>query len=488
MNVFVKGYNWLKDLFSLKKRRPIHDLKVGFAFPFSNNTDLEDEFYYDDDYFLGDGSKYNPSLATASMALAMASFSSNLLRKDLAKQNVNLVSLFNSLRFTKPYYSEDYFKDTRVGGIAYGIANKKVKNKGEKYTLIAIGVRGANYGKEWASNFYLGDEPEHAGFKQAASRIYEDVDNYIADNKIKGPIKFWISGFSRGGGVSNVLAFLLDNYQAYLPKKSSLAGMFAYCFAAPKGGVSNSMNNKGIYNIINPNDSIPKVAFGEWGYIRYGEDHYLPYIGDENFEYSVQKADKFVHPAYKYAEPFHFLHVKIINIFRKGKRVEKINQDKEHNQATFLDSVEKFFTKSFNKDEYVKELQDGVMEMFTLVDPKKEDPYSDLMKFFISIKEAIFASNSKLSLVRKALSSSTEWDKELLPLLERICTSLRIKLDCHKMAKMVGPIASTIKKDITRNIDFYTTFGNPDNLKALLAAHDPIIYFAFIKAEDPKYK
>ena len=57
--------------------------------------------------------------------------------------------------------------------------------------------------------------------------------------------------------------------------------IFAYCFEPPMGvyvSIENARKSLygGIHNIINYNDIVPLVAPFEWGFTRYGTDHYYP--------------------------------------------------------------------------------------------------------------------------------------------------------------------------------------------------------------------
>ena len=57
--------------------------------------------------------------------------------------------------------------------------------------------------------------------------------------------------------------------------------MYAYCFEPPLGVEMNLDNARidlyhGIHNLVNYNDFVPLVAPFEWGFVRYGVDHYYP--------------------------------------------------------------------------------------------------------------------------------------------------------------------------------------------------------------------
>ena len=80
------------------------------------------------------------------------------------------------------------------------------------YTLVAVGVRGAAYFSEWASNITLGnrDDGYHDGFRTAADNFIKFTKDYISSHHISGDIKLWTAGYSRAGATCNVASGLID--------------------------------------------------------------------------------------------------------------------------------------------------------------------------------------------------------------------------------------------------------------------------------------
>ena len=70
--------------------------------------------------------------------------------------------------------------------------------------------------------------------------------------------------------------------------------LYAYTFEAPQGANYNSKTVKqpgdaiynNIYNVVNPNDLVPKVAMSEYGFTRFGTDKYITtkFYDPRNFE------------------------------------------------------------------------------------------------------------------------------------------------------------------------------------------------------------
>ena len=268
-------------------------------------------FYYTDDYFKKPATKYNQSLATMSLCLALSTYQDE--DKEIYHENVK--NLFGKCGFVidgadNTFQQKNYDIKTGTDTIACSFANKKIGDS----TLVAVAVRSGGYGAEWASNLTLGLAGDHYGFDDASNKVYEYLADYVNSRNITGKVKFWITGFSRGGATANLLAAKLDNKIDSHPKITySKEDVYAYTFATPAGAVkSNNPHSKkynNIFNIINFHDLVPLVApsqFG-WSFDRYGITKVLPfsesnkgavkfqqkmikYLNGMGYEY---KADKF---------------------------------------------------------------------------------------------------------------------------------------------------------------------------------------------------
>ena len=90
---------------------------------------------------------------------------------------------------------------------------------------IAVVLRGT-CGEEWYSNFEIGYSAEHSGFARAADFAELRLADYVFTRAICIQPRFFITGYSRGGAVANILAKrLCDRY--------GLDYVSAYTFAAP---------------------------------------------------------------------------------------------------------------------------------------------------------------------------------------------------------------------------------------------------------------
>ena len=241
-------------------------------------------FYYTDDYFKKPATKYNQSLATMSLCLALSTYQDE--DEKIYDKNVkNVKNLFGKCGFVvdgadSTFQQKNYDIKTGTDTIACSFANKKIGDS----TLVAVAVRSGGYGAEWASNLTLGSKGDHFGFDDASNKVYKYLADYVNSRNITGKVKFWITGFSRGGATANILAAKLDNTIDSHPKITySKDDVYAYTFATPAGAVkSNNPHSKkynNIFNIINFHDLVPLVAPSQtgWSFDRYGITKVLPF-------------------------------------------------------------------------------------------------------------------------------------------------------------------------------------------------------------------
>ena len=241
-------------------------------------------FYYTDDYFKKPATKYNQSLATMSLCLALSTYQDE--DEKIYDKNVkNVKNLFGKCGFVvdgadSTFQQKNYDIKTGTDTIACSFASKKIGDS----TLVAVAVRSGGYGAEWASNLTLGLSGDHAGFDDASSKVYEYLADYVNSRNITGKVKFWITGFSRGGATANLIAAKLDNTIDSHPKITySKDDVYAYTFATPAGAIkSNNPHSKkynNIFNIINFHDLVPLVAPSQtgWSFDRYGITKVLPF-------------------------------------------------------------------------------------------------------------------------------------------------------------------------------------------------------------------
>ena len=302
----------LKWDYSLSESLDSEEPNTDWSIPVSitvNNLGMKIPCTYQDAYFARLPKNYNHKMAIASLALASAAMVSTDEHKlgvfnnperdplptddgsgNYQQRKKAIEAQFRAKEFLEAASFENYSpyhyktKPTE-NSIACVIANKNIDEI--QSTVIAITIRGGGYDAEWGGNFNVGTAQEHHGFSTAADIVLSDLDTFLEfytnDIKYKDNIKYWITGYSRSAAVGNLVAakltsgsvdFKHNNVNRYLPKS-----VYAYLFEPPKptkdtDAKSPIYNN--IFNIVNREDPVPRVAPGEWGYKRYGIDCYLP--------------------------------------------------------------------------------------------------------------------------------------------------------------------------------------------------------------------
>ena len=265
----------------------------------------EKTIFYSDNYFRHSSTEFDPHLATLSM-ITTDNTDPRGNPKDandtdwyISQPNL-LEGFYEAIGFEDFETNEDYRKPTGFDTIGLAAANREV----DDFTVVAVTVRSGGYFREWANNVWLGDGSKsdymHEGFYNAGVKLVDFLEDYVESEDITGKVKVWVCGFSRGGATSNIAAGLLDNKiknnETIFDNGATLAhdDLFAYTFEAPQGANYNSKtvekpgsslyNN--IWNMVNPNDLVPKVAMSEFGFTRFGTDKYITtkFYDPANFE------------------------------------------------------------------------------------------------------------------------------------------------------------------------------------------------------------
>ena len=280
------------------------------------------QFDYDDDYFYGqdDGFGYAPDLAKASLCLDLASFSAHTasnfdkeLDEDDLTRAENIRALYHDLGFDPETYQFMNYNTALTDSddkVAYSMAMKYIQNPdGTTDTLVAVPIRGGGYGNEWASNFHVADdfsaanlpEQNHVGFQTAANGVLFWLKYYINRHRdlIKGNLKLWVVGYSRGAATANLLGHALNELTAESGSGGEglggctlhMSDVYVYTFATPAGatyGSAAGAYDPNIYNIISPVDLVPLVAPRAWGFTRYGTTLTLPAKNDKEIWQTFQ--------------------------------------------------------------------------------------------------------------------------------------------------------------------------------------------------------
>ncbi len=240
-----------------------------------NLSNLNDPLFTHSEY------QYKHSLASASLNLAVSAFSDSSGDKDWGEnsdvgRDRNVKKLLAELGFSDIHsFGYNVSLNDTSSKAAFAIGFKPFSSN---TVIAAVAVRGGGYGLEWADNFNIGssDNTHHKGFYTSAVRIKNTLDDILPEHILGKELKLWITGFSRGGAIANILAAMYDR-----DKKDFPCEIYAYTFAAPKTVTKESHNPHSkqydnIINILSPNDPIYNIPPKEWDFVRYGRTAALP--------------------------------------------------------------------------------------------------------------------------------------------------------------------------------------------------------------------
>jgi hypothetical protein len=194
----------------------------------------------------------------------------------------NLRDVYNAIGF-KPlrYHYYDTPLDDEEDKAAFSFAEKRLKLDDKDTVLLALVIRGGNYGGEWVSNGNVGDGMNHAGFDAAAKEIVKETEKLLAAYPKGTSLKLWAVGYSRGAGILNLVSGALDKSVAEGKSRLKKDDLFSYGFAMPASTKDPEAGNamySNIFNVINPVDVILIVPFDAWGFQRYGVTKYLKFL------------------------------------------------------------------------------------------------------------------------------------------------------------------------------------------------------------------
>ncbi len=241
-------------------------------------------------WFVGDATSYNPGLSVASMALCQASYGNTAsngcvyLRDSLDEMGFEALELSSYEHRTE----EDPSDYTTIGIdiSAYGFGHQSLRLvSGELVDLFVVVVRGTTPTVEWNSNGNIADSVSdgryegvlyHEGFKLAEEELAQRLGGYLAQfGDGLGKARIWITGHSRGAAVANLLAADIDEGRFGFEPQN----VYAYTFAAPLCTRRTDARDclfQNVLNVINPEDFVPRLPLGAWGFRRFGHNLYLP--------------------------------------------------------------------------------------------------------------------------------------------------------------------------------------------------------------------
>lgn len=467
----------------------------------SKANDYLSKMYYDDSLFEGPSDVYDPSLATASLSFAMASFGS-MLESDYAKKSCNAYDLLTKIGFGE-IEANEFFKekpDTDSLGCVFG--KKKIDGK----TMIACGIRGSNYGAEWASNITVGADTAdgyHKGFYEGSEIFLESLKQYVADKNISGGVMLWIVGYSRAGAVANISSGRIDEAirdgVKLLGENVTVAkdDLFAYCFEPPQGvrydetlyPKSETFNN--IFCIVNFNDAVTRVAMSEWSFTRYGVDKILfDNLNDIDYLADIEKMTAFF-DGYenssllgKYSVP---------DFEMKGFSEMKLTASSDYinwAQGLYLDGLlsQIALYGLESRELYTEDIQTGLRDILRYA-YKESSPSESIFDLALSLADSILSTESISLLFDDLLHELTKLRSDAKDLLKNAFKSLDVDLDAGSVTEAVDGIIAAIIKTFLHDFELSLVLPmfSKLNITCIAQAHQPELTLAFLRSLDPKY-
>jgi len=256
-------------------------------------------FRYSDSWFAAPSTAYNHELARMSLVLQISSWTAAAAHNAGNENSPQLdkTGYTRAAQYVHRLYQDIGFKPLRYchydvpytdesDKAAFSLAEKRLTLDGRDCVILAVTVRGGNYGAEWVSNGNVGDGPALEAFDTASKEIVREVEKQVGTYAKGVTVKLWINGYSRGGGIANLAAGALDKAIARGESRIKRDDLFCYSFAVPlctKDAQANDAAFSNIFNIINPVDVIMIAPFRAWGFKRYGAEKYFAFLepGDQ---------------------------------------------------------------------------------------------------------------------------------------------------------------------------------------------------------------
>ena len=392
------------------------------------------DIYFSQSYFEHSSYEYDPHLATASIALAASSCTDYGVKDEAwyVAQPKFIKNTLELIGFNSFLANEDYYKTARFDSIGLSAAKREFSG----YTVIAVTPRSGGYYSEWANNMHLGDGSKsdymHEGWYNAANKLIDFVGSYAATYNVTGRVKLWMAGFSRGGATTNVAAGLidtkLDKGEKIFANNATLKkeDVYAYTFEAPQGANVNAKTVKAprdslygnIFNIVNPNDVVPKVAMAEYGFTRFGVDKFITtrFYDPENFESNrrsfkalhdianqtdelVYNADRFAMRGLKVEDFLKIITIipAIVDVFQGdfGDSRDKTKENYDANIATTL-FIEELTSKLGSRNDFVKKYQPALEELMLVMQDEKNAGMPSIPYLVVKLLLIAVVSNSLL--------------------------------------------------------------------------------------------
>ncbi|MBR0308231.1 MAG: hypothetical protein IJH92_05000, partial [Mogibacterium sp.] len=287
LTLLVTGLTTMSPVYAAASGPGLETVRGAAYFKPNINDEGVSDFYYSDNLFKSDSLYYDPSLASASVALCGSSLMSMRVQDnaDGYRNRIrNLRSFLEDNGFIDFDASGEYLtKAESADGYAVACAHKRISDGGKDYTLLTVVPRSGTNDFEFGYDFMLSgnekDTDDLYDFKVRRDAILRYCRNYIASHDITGDIKVWMSGYSRAAGIVNMTAAtVIDDPKGSLGSGINLTpdNFYCYTFGTPNqitiSKDYSSSRYSYIHNVFDENDLFPVVPPEDFGFTRYGED------------------------------------------------------------------------------------------------------------------------------------------------------------------------------------------------------------------------
>ncbi len=490
--------------FSLSSCKTASGGKTSFRYAQGPSYDYDGVAFYDDSYFSHDSTTYDSSLATCSLSFAMASFASNNKENETHRYQ-NGEAFLSKCGFSEIDVNKYYKMKSTTDSLGVIFASKKIGD----VTLVAAGIRGGNYEMEWASNLTVGDGvtiKQHQGFYEASTIYLESLEEYILNHAITGEIKLWTVGYSRGGATNNLSIGRIDQKIAknepLFQGKASLKkeNIYCYCFETPMGASfeeeisPRSEIYSNIFNIINSNDPVPKVAMKQLSFTRYGIDYFLPdSIRNVSFSKMLPKVKEFYSAMDNHSSIGDYLisNFKMSGSYQEDEEEVLLSYKKarlNYPSGLFLDEFLADLTLLGvqSRENYVEHFQIGLRNLLNIV-YKNGAPKFSLMTLGVSFTKYLLNSSNVDILINNLLHDPMSFVNEFIVLTNRVLKDLGMDINANELRNgllsLIGALASTFFS----NLSYFFTLVSSDNIKAIISGHYPELCLAHLMAQDKNY-
>ena len=276
-----------------------------------DGIDYVTTYCYSDDYFAPSACNPNAtkkvmdfsdledvSMATLSKAFVLSVCSSDEgnVPVDWTHKSKNGERFLADCGFENVFVCDEFNRQTEKDSLGYMFGSKPITvwdtrtQTNRSFTLVAVGVRGGGYGAEWASNLTIGDPDSgaasgtyrHQGFQSGADKLLRDLDAYLAEHRITGDVKYWVSGYSRSGAVANLAAGALTDGAAKY--HTSRDDVYCYTYECAAGALASEdpdgTRYPNIHNILNAMDLVPRISPAQFNHGRLGVDYRMPFYAN----------------------------------------------------------------------------------------------------------------------------------------------------------------------------------------------------------------